>query len=247
MNIQILYSINSGLFLCSKEAGVLIDGLFTGEEFGWSHLPEPIVRQMYDCTGIFAHCDMAIYTHDHPDHYNQAYFDVTQFYSKPMSYYKVDGHSADLKVECLPSGAERIHVGDMEILVVDTIHDGKSYERTPHKSLLIHCGEEKILIPSDALMNKEFFDFFAEEGPITVGFFNLYQLMSPIGQQLIQKVPVQRVFFYHLPFPEDDKYHYFALAERAKAMYAKTLPPLEYPAPMSWVDGNRPVWAEQMK
>ena len=245
MNIQIFYSIDSGLFLCSKEAGVLIDGLFTGEEFGWSLLPEPIVRQLHERKGIFTHCDAAIYTHDHPDHYNQAYFDITQSYPKPMSYYKVDGHSEDLDVERLSSGAEKIRVGDMDILVVDTIHDGKGCEKTPHKSLLVRCGEEKIFIPSDALMTKELIDFFAEEGPITAGFFNLYQLMHPRGQQLIRKLPVQRVFFYHLPFPEDDKYHYFDLAKRAKTMYPENLPPLEYPAPMSWVDGNCPEWAEQ--
>lgn len=245
MDIKIFYSIDSGLFLCSKETGILIDGLFTGEEFGWSILPESIVRQLHDRTGIFAHCDAAIYTHDHPDHYNQAYFDITQAYTEPMPYYKVDGYSKGLDVTRLDSSREVIRVGDMEILVVDTIHDGKGCEKTPHKSLLVRCGKEKILIPSDALMTKEFVNLFAEEGPITAGFFNLYQLMHPRGQRLIQKLPVQRVFFYHLPFPEDDKYHYFDLAKRAKMMYAKNLPPLEYPVPMSWVDGKAPEWSEE--
>lgn len=245
METKIFYSINSGLFFQYGDTGLLADGLFTGDEFGWSVLPPVLEGQLRTRTGLFAHCDGAVYTHDHSDHFHQAYFDVTQNYAPPMPYYKPDGHSPEIAVLPRGPGSETFQIGNIEVLSVKTIHDGKGGELFDHRSLLLRCGGECFFLPSDAALKPSMLPLFTDwwGGAVTAGFFNLFQLMSPEGQAFIRGMRPRRVFLYHLPFPKDDKFNYFNLSRRAASLYAQDLPALERLEPMAWLDRDPPPWA----
>ena len=244
MNAQIFFSVNSGLYLYGSDTGILIDAIHAGYKEGYSDMPEKLLSDLYNGKGIFRYADGLLFTHLHPDHYDS---------DKAGRY--IDNHHA-ISVygpHCLQSNIQPIRtsawtgtlrIGNLEIVVMKSVHDGVSDRQTPHVSFLVKVGQERILIPGDA-------DLMAEDGKIAkqlsseqidIMFGNYYQIFTERGQNALRIISPERLVIYHLPFPNDDRYEYNEQARLSLKRYPKDLPNVEFVPHMSWVDGKNPPW-----
>ena len=244
LKTKIYYTIDSGLHLFGEKTGIAVDGIFLDEEMGWSKMPPSLVEDMKKKKGIFEKCDGLVFTHYHTDHFNEEYVKMAMAWEESPMIYTPYYDYAPLEHENLSGGIERFVMGEFEIYSIPSIHDGKGYEKEVHRSLLIVRGEEQFFIAGDAVLSEELLNQVLElsRGPVTAGFFNCYQILSISQNHFIPELGPERIMLYHLPFPEDDRFHYFDIARLAKRRYPKTLPELIQLEPMSWYENQEPDW-----
>ena len=131
-------------------------------------------------------------------------------------------------------------MGSAHILTVITEHDGEALRGIPHRSFLVRLGKESIFIAGDAVLCEQ-----QAEDPagfygsaVSAAFMNIYQIVSPDGQAFLRRLKPNRIFLYHLPFEEDDRYGYHLLVKQLLHQFPSGLPESELPAHMNWIDGE---------
>ena len=244
MNVAIFHSVNSGLYFWDGIAGLLIDGIHAGREQGFSPMPEFLARQSTIHTGLFAHIDGMLFTHLHPDHFQRT--GLLRFLNspdRPCIYGPGLAENCAL-VRPIRPGMSRIQMAGIYILAKDTVHDGEQFGADCHQSYLIRMGGETFFIAGDAALTPEdataLSGFYG--GEVDCGFFNLYQLSSPEGQAFLRILKPKRIFLEHLPFREDDQYHYRHLARQVVRNFPEDLPQVEILHHMAWVDQKPAQW-----
>lgn len=244
MSLGIFHSVNAGLYLWDGESGLLIDGIHDGREDGFSPMPAALAEQLRTRTGLFAHLNGVIFTHWHLDHFHPQGLVALQRFPQPPVIYGPGRCGPSVPVRANRRGQYRLRIGEIDIMAQDVLHDGKPFYNHPHQSLLIRMGGENIFVAGDALLKGVSADDFRPDGDgrISAGFFNLYQIASLEGQAFIRALKPERVFLYHLPFTEDDRYHYCDMARQVIKRIAADMPPTELLSHMAWVDGRAPDW-----
>ena len=245
MKTEIFHTVNAGLYLWGANTGILVDGLHRGKAEGFSTTPPQILRQMEVGKGIFSHSHLQgmLFTHLHPDHFNGAELSVAA--------HNIPGAAVYLPglVKTCPAALEHITfpVGNATVTAVPTTHDGALFEADPHCSFLIQLGEECVFIAGDGQPDEELARVVMTlcKAPITAVFMNVYQLASLKGRAFLRGVQPERIFLYHLPFPEDDTYSISALSEQLLRRFPKDLPLVEWPEHMAWIDDAAPGWWEK--
>ena len=251
MELCIFHSVNSGLYLWDGMAGLMIDGIHDGREFGASPMPAFLVKQLELHSGLFAHTDGVLFTHMHGDHFQRQGLHRLMSGGTPCqpALYGPGLPESQARIRPIRSGLLRIQVAGAYILAKDTRHDGRRFSNTSHQSYFIRMGGETVFIAGDAALTEEdaaSFDGFYGGG-VDAGFFNVYQLLSPGGQAFIRRLRPKRVFLEHLPFPEDDKYNYWQLARQVERHFPVDLPQAEILPLMSWLDGKAAQWEPQVQ
>ena len=234
MQIQIYYTINSGLFLYYRGCGLLVDGLHEGEKVGMSPFPQTLQNQLENRLGLFSRLNALLFTHLHADHYSAPL--AGQLRARLPDALLI----APDDVAC-PRESAQFTVGPFRIRSFPTVHDGKEYVNTPHDAFLIEAGGERILLPGDASFGEgtDYFTRFCPEGA-DILFVNPYQMLSAKMRTLLRQWQPDRVFLNHLPYPQDDTYQYRALAQRLLGKWPHDLPVPEEMRPFSWLDGRAP-------
>lgn len=247
MNLSIFHSVNAGLYFWDGEHGLLVDGIHDGRKEGLSPMPAFLAGQLSRHTGIFAHLNGVAFTHLHNDHYDENGLHTLLRGLPGLPVYGPGLSENSALVRPIRFGLCSIRMGNIGILARDTLHDGEAYRNDFHQSFLIRMGGESVFVAGDALLQPcdadDLTGFY--DAPIEAAFCNLYQLASPDGQEFLRELAPKRVFLYHLPFPEDDRYCYHKLARQALKRYPSDLPPVEKPDHMSWVDDRVAQWDER--
>ena len=244
MNTCIFHSVNSGLYFWDGTAGLLVDGIHGGKEKGLSPMPEFLAEQLARRAGLFAHVDGVLFTHGHSDHFQRQ--GLRRLLSGPgrPGVYGPKLPETYASIRPIRPGMYRVQVAQAYVLAKDTVHDGTGFQNTPHQSDLLRMGGETFFIAGDAALTPEdaaaFQGFYGSR--VDAGFFNLYQLVSPQGQDFLRRLRPERIFLEHLPFKEDDPFHYRSLARQAARSMPADLPPVEILSHMSWIDGRAAQW-----
>ena len=244
MHTAVFHSVNSGLYLWDGENGLLVDGIHQGREEGCSPMPEFLSMQMRRGSGLFAHLNGLLFTHLHRDHYDPARVHCLLREHPELSFYTPGSHCGPTAVRSVRRGECTVRMGSAYILARNTVHDGERFRGDAHQSYLIRMGGETFFIAGDAALTPEdaaaFSGFYG--GEVDAGFFNLYQLSSPQGRDFLRILRPRRIFLEHLPFREDDRFHYRSLARQAARSLPGDLPRAEILPHMSWIDGNAAQW-----
>ena len=247
MSLHIFHSVNAGLYLWDGKNGLLIDGIHDGREDGFSPVPAALVKDLLTHTGLFAHLTGAVFTHWHLDHFHPQGLSALQQLPEPPIIYGPGWSTPNTPVRPIRRGLNRARIGNIYILAQDTLHDGKPFYHHPHQSLLVRMGGKSLFVAGDALLKgvpaSDLCVF--HEQPVWAGFFNLYQVASPDGQAFIRALAPDRIFLYHLPFPEDDRYNYGDMARQVIKRLPADFPPIEQLSHMAWIDQNAPGWYQR--
>ena len=92
-----------------------------------------------------------------------------------------------------------------------TLHDGKPYEGESHLSYLITSNGQNLWISGDAVFTSEDVERvnrIAGEREIDAAFVMVYQIGNRARQQILKGLHAKRFLLYHLPYEEDDAYHF---------------------------------------
>ena len=248
MTTAIFHSVNAGLYFWNGGKGVLVDGIHRGIDEGLSLMPEFLLMQLRQRSGLFAHLDALVFTHLHPDHYDR---DLVAQLLRGQPQLPVLGpglQRGEALVRPIKPGLRQARANGIYLLAEDTEHDGAAFQGTPHQSYLLYLNGECFFIAGDAVLHPEdAVDLRSFYGvPIAAAFLNLYQLGSPEGQDFVRLLAPERVFLYHLPFAPDDICHYRQLARQVLKRCPADLPPVERLAHMSWVDGRAADWEREL-
>lgn len=249
MNTCIFHSVNSGLYFWDGMAGLLADGIHDGPEQGFSPMPAFLVGQLNRHRGLFAHTDGVLFTHQHPDHFQRSGLHRLMSAQEDLRIYGPGLPENRASVRPIRPGLCRVQMAGAYILAKDTLHDGRQYRNVAHQSYLICMGGETFFLAGDAVLSEEdgriFSDFYG--GAVDAAFLNLYQLSSPEGQAFLRLLKPRRIFLEHLPFREDDRYHYRSLARQVAKLLPDDLPTAEILSHMSWIDGKAAQWEPNEK
>lgn len=242
LGINIFHTVNAGLYLHAGETGLLIDGIHQGGSEGCSNMPQELESDMMRHRGIFDNLSALLFTHLHPDHYDKLGVMFVMSGENPPQLYAPGVVEPLIQERPLPLGGRAIQIGQAEIFALETIHDGRCFCHEPHWSFLIRMGGEMIFIAGDALLESDRPELrtYLGRAPLEMAFLNYYQLASRGGRDFLQRYAPRRVFLYHLPFPKDDKYHYYSLCQTMLRHYPPNLPLPEILTHMAWIDGKAP-------
>lgn len=248
MTTAIFHSVNAGLYFWNGGKGVLVDGIHRGIDEGLSLMPEFLLMQLRQQSGLFAHLDALLFTHLHPDHYDRGMVAQLLRTQSQLPVFGPQLQHGELLVRPIKPGLRQARTSGIYLLAKDTKHDGEAFRGTPHQSYLLYLNGESFFIAGDGILHPEdavdLRDFYGV--PVTAAFLNLYQLASPEGQDFVRELAPERVFLYHLPFAPDDSCHYHQLARQVIKHCPADLPQIERLAHMSWVDGNAADWEQEV-
>lgn len=216
MKLQIFHTVNAGLYFWNGKSGLLIDGLHTGKEAGFSNTAERYIQMMERREGFFGQTNDLLFTHTHRDHYNKGLTD--RFLERnPGSFIFGPGLDRDgVQSVLLEKGVRKIRIRDYIINAFVTEHDGKAYTDVPHYSYLIQSGEQRVWVSGDAVLTPLLADKVRNlcgSARCCAAFVMVYQPGSRLGRGFLRELQPESIYLYHMPYREDDGFHYYRIAE----------------------------------
>lgn len=216
MKLQIYHTVNAGLYLWNGKSGLLIDALHGGKRVGFSDTPQKYIRMMRRKEQFFGQANDLLFTHTHEDHYNGELVEEFFILNPDCLIYGPGLDRSKVQSVLLEKGVRRIRMRDYIIYAFTTEHDGKKFAGEPHYSYLICSGKQSLWVSGDAVLYPELFDqvkgVFPDMG-MDAAFVMVYQLGSRFGREFLRRLSPERLYLYHLPYPEDDVFHYCRMAE----------------------------------
>lgn len=220
MKLQIYHTVNAGIYLWNGKSGLLIDALHRGGRMGFSDTSGRYIRMMQQREQFFGQVNDLLFTHLHADHYDEELVD--QFFALNLGslIYGPGLDRGKAQSVLLERDVRRIQIRDYIIYAFETVHDGKAYAEEPHCSYLIHSGNQSLWVSGDAVLNGALADKVKHvfpDGRICAAFVMVYQIGSRGGREFLRKLSPDNICLYHLPYREDDIFHYYSMAEDVEA------------------------------
>lgn len=240
MNTRIFHSVNSGLYFRNGQIGLWVDGIHNGRRLGFSDMPEALAGQLAEHTGLFAHVGGVLFTHRHADHFCKEGLDRLLSLPNPPDVYAPGLPESSITPRLIGAGVHRMAMAGVDILAKDTIHEGVMFRETIHQSYLIRMGDETFFLAGDAALTPEEAETIlsCNRGSVNAAFVNFYQLVSQKGQEFLRIMKPQRIFLEHLPFEEDDRFHYHVQVKQLLRKLPADISHVEVLTHMAWVDGK---------
>lgn len=215
VKLQIFHTVNAGLYLWNGNSGLMIDGLHTGKGAGFSNTADRYIRMMEKGESFFGKTNDMLFTHTHRDHYDKALTDRFMCKYPNSLIYGPGLDRSGVQSVLLEKGVRKFQMRNYIIYAFETEHDGKAYAETPHYSYLVQSGEQQVWISGDALLTGSLADkvkrLCGEE--YYAAFVMVYQPGSRSGRKFLKRLLPKRIYLYHLPYREDDSFHYYRMAE----------------------------------
>lgn len=250
MKTKIFHANNSALYFEYDGKKVIIDGIYGGtfyngetiSDVGMSEMPEEYEAMIAEDRGIFCEPDMLLFTHCHHDHYNRFKTEEYRKRHTEIGYYEPTDKDSNIALEKFSGELSSVRVGNMKIYLLPTQHLDlgerlNKFKEVPHYSFLLECGEEKIFVAGDGILDQGLYDVLNKNGlnDITCVFINVIHLLTKENMAFLKRINAKHIILYHLPFYEDDRMNYWMLMEQAKKYYPSNLAPLVVAKHMEWV------------
>lgn len=131
----------------------------------------------------------------------------------------------------------------IKIWRIKTIHDGERFACEPHVIYVLEMGEDVFIIGGDGILTREMAERIQRllESQVTAVFVNVFQLLAEEKSGFIRSILPEKVFLYHMPFPEDDVNNMKYIKKAALPSYPGGLPEITELVHMSWLDSLQPV------
>ena len=236
MKTRIFHTVNAGLYFESKNTRLLVDGLHSDAEEGFSALPPLLAEQLAAGTGLFFDLDGLVFTHLHGDHFDgdlvRAALALPHAPALLGPVPEGEGFSLPLR------GLRREILGDFTLTFIPSTHDGERYVHIPHHSLLLEAGAERFFLAGDACLDPALLEqvlALSGEGPLTAAFVNPLQLLSDTGRDFLAGLGAERIHVIHIPFPEDDVFQFASSTRWAVKSASARLQGLDIPEHMQWL------------
>lgn len=218
MKLQIYHTVNAGLYLWNGSSGLLIDALHGGKDVGFSNTPDRYIRMMQRKDAFFGQINDLLFTHTHEDHYDKEL--VSEFFKlNPDSLiYGPRLDRSNVQPIQLEQGMGILQIRDYTIYVFTTRHDGKAFTDYPHCSYLIETRGELLWIGGDAVLDASLAKKVknsCKEKRIDKAFVMVYQIESRQGTDFLRELCPENIYLYHLPYHEDDRFHYYRMVDQA--------------------------------
>lgn len=241
MNTSIFYMINAALYFYFNGTGILIDGVHEGHKKGFSSMPVRMDHDLRFHTGFFSDLRGALFTHLHDDHYDRRRLEYLMQFSGRLSVYGPQLTVSNVRTERQTAGLLSFTIENTRILSMANTHDGEIYRSEPHRSFFLTSGKESFFVAGDAVLRPYELSAIQDCLPenVTAAFVNHFQAASVEGQEYLRRLNPERIFLYHLPFPEDDEANYWRWARQLVQKWPSDMPKLELPEPMGWIEDNR--------
>lgn len=236
-DIHIFFTVNSGLYLKYRDFSCLIDGLHAGKTEGFSDFPDSLSRELHSGTGIFAGLNTLLFTHLHPDHFDNHLLELGRTLPSRPGIFCPDAALCTLPYSQISNGIYQTEL-DKEVVFysVKTRHDGEKYRNVEHVSYLLRIAGETFFIAGDAEFAEADAQIFLEiSQQISAAFVNIYHISSPKRRRFLKILSPESIFLFHLPFPEDDINGIYPIAQRLLGHLKADFPKTTILTPMSWV------------
>lgn len=217
MNLQIYHTVNEGLYLWNGETGLLIDALHRGRGSGFSDTSDVYIRRMEQKKSFFQKPNDLLFTHTHGDHYDETLTDCFLKLYPGRHLFAPGLDRNNIQPVVLEEGVARMQMESYEIYVFTTEHDGLRFADYPHCSYLIRWEDTWIWVSGDARLTPilaEKIARYTRGDKIEKVFVMVYQIAAKDGRDFLRKLSPKEIILYHLPYPEDDCYHFHKTAEQ---------------------------------
>lgn len=216
MKLQIFHTVNAGLYLWNGKSGILVDALHDGTAHGFSATPEQYIHMMERRESFFSQYNDLLFTHGHPDHFDKGLTEKFLSLNPNSLIYGPGIQESNAEKISIEYNVDLITMKDYQIYSFLTVHDGKMFADYPHRSYLIQSEADRIWISGDAIFDQELAKKVRRicgAGEICGAFVNVYQIENMKGIHFLETLKPQNIYLYHLPFEEDDIYHYHRMAK----------------------------------
>lgn len=226
--MNIFYTVNSGLYFQDERCGIFVDGLHEGKSVGFSATPREIRQQLHTHTGIFRQDNLYLFSHNHPDHFSPDLVRQLRNFEPDSMIFGPMILQSNARPQFISDGIRRFCYHNWTVFLIDAIHDGQGFERVPLNTFLIQTDHQSFFIASDAIISATLYSRIQSlsPAPITAAFVNIYQLASQTEQAYLHALSPERIWLYHMQFPQDDSFGLWQQAiqiqERLPAGFPKT-------------------------
>ncbi|MCB6992571.1 hypothetical protein LI177_03600 [bacterium 210820-DFI.6.37] len=236
---EIKYLDNCGILIASEQTLLIIDGLrHEKNAFGAQSIRvrEYIEKRLKRFEG---NCIMA-FTHTHLDHFDDSA--VYKLIKDDMVDKAIIPRDDELAAQCVEEAADNpkitllkgrtegtvtFVINDMTLRFFETKHlKFEGYDHVLNYCIEITVGQERYLVAGDTDQErlKKILD--QERHRIDGIFVTPVILGKPKWAEYLKNESIRRIFIYHLPAAEDDRFGYREFAIRQQKRYGRTLPNL---------------------
>ncbi len=217
VELQIYHTVNAGLYLWNGRSGLLVDALHGGKRAGFSDVPDRYIQMMRKREQFFGQVNDLLYTHTHEDHYDEELVDEFLSLNPESLIYGPEPERNTILPDVSDQGKSRLQIRDYTVYAFATEHAGETARICRHVSYLILSGEQAVWVSGDASLEPSLAEQAGRicgETRINAAFVMVYQLGSRKGTDFLKKLDPERIYLYHLPYREDDSFHYYRMAEQ---------------------------------
>lgn len=214
---QVTLSANAGVALRLGGARIWVDALHQHLVPGFSTVTPELMAAM-EAHPDFAAPDLLFSTHRHPDHFSRT---LTLRALKRWPLAETVLPEPVLEHQFLLSRPrERLLLPEVTLQFARLPHEGPQYADVPHYGCVLEHEGFRVLIAGDcAVAAPALESFLKEAGPIDLALLDFPWVTLKKGRRFIREViRPEHLLVYHLPFREDDIYHYRPAAVKAAGL-----------------------------
>lgn len=216
---RLTFAANSGFAVEFGSLRFLVDAFPAAEVPGFSHLT-PARWKSLQTHPAFRNPDFILNSHNHVDHYDPERTAQAR-HLWPKS--RILSPDPEIFPDLLLSGRSgRFHARDVSVRFFQLPHDGKSFADTRNYGFLLEKNSRRILFTGDCAIASPDLAQFLEGRHVHLAVLNFPWLTLRSGREFTDRfLQPEHIALCHLPFPEDDTFHYLEASRRDAARYGQ--------------------------
>jgi hypothetical protein len=212
----VLLTANAGVLICYHDKKILVDALHSEKTNRFSRVSDGVLRQIVNGEGDFADVDVALVTHDHPDHYSKNWMMRLLERNPGIELISPVRDFLDRKnVHVVTRPKETLRFAGIGITCKRLLHDGSEYASVANYGYMLDIDGFRILLLGDGAMDPKAIGAFKEDFKADLALLNFPFLTLKRGRDIMERViGAPKTVLFHLPEVGDDINGYTASAQK---------------------------------
>lgn len=204
---QITLSVNAGAVLRFGRTRFWVDVLHDHQVQGFSTVT-PARWADISAHPDFSEPNLIFYTHCHPDHFSRP-LTAQVLHRWPFAEVILPDPLFEHQI-LLSRPREQLFLPNLSMRFARLPHEGPQYAHVAHYGCILEHDGFRVLLTGDcAVAAPELADFLADAGPVDLALLDFPWVTLRKGRQFIEQViRPQHLAVCHIPFEEDDCFHY---------------------------------------